>query len=1042
MHKILSGFKKTLSLLVLLFSIIAISSIAIKVAPAYAQAICPCSIWASSAVPAIASHTDTGAVELGVKFRSDVSGTITGIRFYKGSANTGTHVGSLWTTGGTRLARATFTGETATGWQQVTFTTPVAVTANTTYIASYHAPRGRYAINNYYFATTGVDNPPLHALRNGVSGGNGAYRYSGTSSVFPNSTYQSSNYWVDVVFTTTNPTPTPTVTPVPTATPVPTTTLVPTATPVPTTTPTALPSPTPTSAPTPPPGGTTYTLWSNTTVPATQSDADSAAVELGVKFTSSASGYITGIRFYKGSANTGTHTGTLWSATGTQLAMATFTNETASGWQQVNFTTPVLLTANTTYVASYHAPVGRYAINMNYFSTAYTNTPLQALASSTSGGNGVYRYGASGFPTATWNASNYWVDVVFTTDSTLPSPTLSPTPSATPTPIPSPTATPTPTPDLCSPTANAIACENSKPGNPSAEWNVSGTGSTDIQGFATDISVNKGETVRFNIKTPATAYRLDIYRMGYYQGNGARKITTVNPTATLPQTQPACLTVASTGLIDCGNWAESASWAVPADAVSGIYFAKLVRTDATTGTSHVVFIVRDDAGTSDILFQTADTTWQAYNSYGGNSLYIGSPAGRAYKVSYNRPFNTRGSSIRDWVFNAEYPMVRWLESNGYDVSYFTDIDTDRYGSLLTHHKLFLSVGHDEYWSGNQRTNVENARNAGVNLAFFSGNEVFWKTRWENSIDSSNTPYRTLVSYKETHANAKIDPSPEWTGTWRDPRFSPPSDGGRPENALTGTLFTVNGDRTDAITVPGSFANLRFWRNTAIVNLTASQTATFPAGTLGYEWDEDKDNGFRPAGLLPLSSTTLNVNGYYIQDYGSTYGNGTATHKLTLYKHPSGALVFGTGTVQWSWGLDANHDNGSAAANTSMKQATVNIFADMLVQPTTLQTGLVPATASQDATTPASIINNPANGATLTRNVQITISGVASDTGGVIGAVEVSTNNGTTWHPASGRANWTYNWTPNTAGTYTIMSRSLDDSANLQATPTSVTVTVQ
>ena len=110
---------------------------------------------------------------------------------------------------------------------------------------------------------------------------------------------------------------------------------------------------------------------------------------------------------------------------------------------------------------------------------------------------------------------------------------------------------------------------------------------------------------------------------------------------------------------------------MPADAVSGIYFARLVRTDGTAGASHVFFVVRDDDGGSDMLFQTSDTTWQAYNPYGGNSLYVGAPAGRAYKVSYNRPFTTRGNAPEDWVFNAEYPMVRFLESNGYDVSYIS-----------------------------------------------------------------------------------------------------------------------------------------------------------------------------------------------------------------------------------------------------------------------------------------------------------------------------------------------------------------------------------
>src|SRR5437867_3751639 len=403
----------------------------------------------------------------------------------------------------------------------------------------------------------------------------------------------------------------------------------------------------------------------------------------------------------------------------------------------------------------------------------------------------------------------------------------------------------------------SIACENALPGNPSTEWDISGAGDPSIQGFATDISVNHGQIARFKIDTDASAYRLDIYRLGYYGGLGARKVATVRPTITLPQSQPACLSNGATGLNDCGNWAESVSWTVPANAVSGIYIAKAVRESGGAGSSHIAFVVRDDEGRSDLLFQTSDTTWQAYNQYGGNSLYVGSPAGRAYKVSYNRPITTRETTPEDWIFNSEYPMIRWLEANGYNVSYSTGVDTDRRGAELLEHKVFMSVGHDEYWSAPQRANVEAARNAGVDLAFYSGNEVFWKTRWENSIDGSATAYRTLVSYKETHANAVIDPAdpPTWTGTWRDPRFSPPADGGRPENALTGTVFWVNSVRRDAITVPQADGRMRFWRNTSIASLAPGQVVTLPTGVLGYEWDEDLDNGSRPPGIVRLSTST-------------------------------------------------------------------------------------------------------------------------------------------------------------------------------------------
>lgn len=593
--------------------------------------------------------------------------------------------------------------------------------------------------------------------------------------------------------------------------------------------------------------------------------------------------------------------------------------------------------------------------------------------------------------------------------------------------------------DTCAP--NPVACENAKPGNPESEWDIEGSGDDSIQGYATDVSVNIGHSISFKIDTDARAYSIDIYRLGWYQGNGARKIDSISPSVVLPQHQDPCLTDPETEIYDCGRWAVSATWTVPSTAVSGVYIAKLTRPD-TGASSHIVFVVRDDSSTSKILFKTSDNTWQAYNTYGGSDFYQGVVNGRAYKVSLNRPYETRGANDgRDFLFSNEYPMIRFLERNGYDLSYTTDLDTDRYGSLLTRHQVFMSTGHDEYWSGPERDNVEAARDAGVNLAFFSGNEVYWRTRWEPSEDGNNTADRTLVCYKETWDNAKTDPTPEWTGTWRDPRFSPPSNGGRPENSLTGTQYMSNSDDL-ALQVPAAEGKDRLWRYTSVANLAPGTTATLAPHTIGYESDEDVDNGFRPGGLIWLSTTTGSTP-QYLRDFGLTVTPGTTTHHLTLYRAASGALVFSAGTIQWAWGLDSDHDGSNpAAADVRMQQATVNLLADMGVQPTSLMSTLTASPASTDAQPPTVTITSPAGGTSVANGALVTMQGTATDAGGgVVAGVEVSTDGGMSWHAATGTTSWSYPVYVTGAATMTVLVRAIDDSANIQPTPTSLQLTV-
>jgi hypothetical protein len=592
---------------------------------------------------------------------------------------------------------------------------------------------------------------------------------------------------------------------------------------------------------------------------------------------------------------------------------------------------------------------------------------------------------------------------------------------------------------------NPVACENAIVGNPPNDWNIESPDDT-IQGFATEMSVNRGGTISFKVKSETSNYRIDIFRIGYYDGAGARLIAGNIPKSGTALNQPQCLTDASTGLIDCGNWAVSASWTVPSTAVSGVYVANLTRND-TGGQSRIIFVVRDDSSHADIVVQTSDATWQAYNRYGGNSLYQcaafcppGEPAGynAAYAVSYNRPLITEDQSAL--FTGAEYSLIRFIEQNGYDVSYVSGVDVESRGNLLKNHKLFISSGHDEYWSASQRTAMEEARDSGVSMAFFTGNEGFWKTRYAPSTASgTSVPDRTLISYKDTHFPERQDPV-AWTGTWRDPRFTTPSEGVTPENALTGQSFIVNSG-TSAITVPYAYKRLRMWRDTEVAALTAGDSLTLADGTLGYEWDEVPDNGFRPAGLFTLSSTTVSGVETFL-DFGTTTAfDQTATHNLSMYKAPSGALVFGAGTVQWAWGL-SDWNRGNIPVDRNMQQATVNLFADMGVRPSTLIPSLFPATKSTDTTPPTSTINAVSS---VTDGTEFTLSGTATDTGGgVVAGVEVSTDDGSTWHPATTStmsSTWTYRWNVHGSPATTIKVRATDDSGNTQTSYPSRTVTV-
>ncbi|HEY7201219.1 MAG TPA: DUF4082 domain-containing protein [Candidatus Dormibacteraeota bacterium] len=434
---------------------------------------CPCTLFPAASAPATPPDGDTAAeqsgVELGVRFSPDTDGFVSAVRFYKGDGNTGLHTGSLWTASGGHLAGGWFARESASGWQTLTFREPVAVSAGVTYVASYHTDSGGYASDDG-FADGPIDASPLHAS-------SGVFAYG--ASQFPSDTFGGSDYWVDVVFDTvvrpavTEPTPAPGSGGVRPGS------LViggfneliapaslhmelrgPGGDAVPGSTTFAPGTGSAIFAPSQPLElGTTYTAtvdaavdaaghamaapfsWTFTTeqpcpcalipdtaAPSAPASDDGQPVEVGVRFASDVAGAITGIRFYRGSGNDGTHVGHLWTGDGQLLGTVTFTSESAGGWQEARFASPIAVAAGTDYVASYHTDAGHYAETDDGLRDFLSSGSLQVVPRTPAlGSRGFYAYGASGtFPDQGFHSDNYWVTPLFV--PTLPL-TASPNPS-------------------------------------------------------------------------------------------------------------------------------------------------------------------------------------------------------------------------------------------------------------------------------------------------------------------------------------------------------------------------------------------------------------------------------------------------------------------------------------------------------------------------------------------------------------------------------------------------------------------------------------
>jgi len=451
---------------------------------------------------------------------------------------------------------------------------------------------------------------------------------------------------------------------------------------------------------------------------------------------------------------------------------------------------------------------------------------------------------------------------------------------------------------------NPVVAENQLPG--SNGWRLGSLVADDtvgqIKGYASATSVNQNATINLLVSVnPAQTYSIDIYRMGWYGGLGGR--LRLHQAGVAGSKQQACTPDATTGLIAC-NWTPSYSLTVPGDWTSGVYLTML--TNSLGYESYIPFVVKDGR-TAAFLYQQSVATDQAYNNYPddrvtGKSLYTFNSYGantvagdpRAVKVSFDRPYSGNGARM---FLSWEVQLVRWLEQSGYDVTYTTDIDTHANGAALLNSKAFLVGGHDEYWSMQMFDAIQAARDAGVNLGFFGADVAGWQVRFEPSSDG--TPNRVEVCYKD----AAVDPvqGPTTTVQWRSALLN------RPGQTLTG--LTVTGEVDFNSNADYVVTNSSHW----VYSGSGLTDGAAVHGLVGYEMDR-----YDPSFPAPVSSnrTLLSWSPFTDTSGRSSYSNSS------IYQAPSGAWVFASGTMSWSWALD-NLD--SIHADPRIQVATSNVL---------------------------------------------------------------------------------------------------------------------
>jgi Concanavalin A-like lectin/glucanases superfamily/Domain of unknown function (DUF2341) len=431
--------------------------------------------------------------------------------------------------------------------------------------------------------------------------------------------------------------------------------------------------------------------------------------------------------------------------------------------------------------------------------------------------------------------------------------------------------------------ANPVQIENALPGT--SAWRLTNSAlNHEIEGYASLTSVNAGGQISFFVSTADPTYQVEIYRMGWYGGLGGRQVMSA---IQLPGIQQATPVPDQFATLEC-NWVNPYTFSIPTSWVSGFYLAKL--TGSSGKQSYIIFVVRNDAYSSALLFMSPANTWQAYNNWGGishygfnsESPYVGYAA---TKVSFNRPYArprqwtiaTLGVGAGEFLNNFqdetyptgwEYNMVRFLEREGYDVTYCTDVDVKQNTNLPLSHKALLIDGHSEYWSTEMRSSVINARDQGVNLAVFGANTCYVRIFYETS---------PITGAADRTVNFDNPTMP-----WRSLNM--------PESTFIGVMYL-----RDPVNIPLKVVNTSHW----VFAGTGLRDGDQLSGLVGYEADAI----FGPGTGEWSNSSPANI----IMLGDSVNPSNNDHYNMSIYTAASGAMVFATGSMHFNWGLDDDYN---------------------------------------------------------------------------------------------------------------------------------------